>query len=180
MRERMPVQVQIMLNGGHKQATVSPETTLLDLLRHAWGLTGTKKGCDEGGCGACTVLFDGKPVNSCLVLAIRADGHEVMTIEGLGNASDPHPLQTSFVEHASLQCGFCGAGMLLSSKALLDVSPNPTEIEVRRAISGNLCRCTGYSKIVSAVQSAAQRINGNRKSHKNEKKEMGNEQKQKP
>ncbi len=176
MRKISQVQVNIIVNGEPKQATVTPETMLLDLLRDTWGLTGTKKGCNEGNCGACTILLDGKPVNSCLVLAVRADGHEVMTIEGLGNSDDPHPLQTFFVEHASLQCGFCGPGMLISSKALLDVNPNPTETEIRRALSGNLCRCTGYSKIVSAVQNAAQKINANGKSNDNDKKEIRNEQ----
>ena len=154
----MEARIQLMVNGEPREATISPETTLLDLLRDAWGLTGTKKGCDEGDCGACTVLLDGKPVNACLVLAVRVHGRDVMTIEGLGTVDNPHPLQTSFVEEASLQCGFCGPGLLLSSKALLEANPDPTEEEIRRALSGNLCRCTGYTKIVWAVQKAAQKM----------------------
>jgi len=154
----MKAWIQLRVNGEPKEAIISPETTLLDLLRDTWGLTGTKKGCDEGDCGACTVLLDGKPVNACLVLAIRAQGQEVMTIEGLGTVDEPHPLQASFVEEAALQCGFCGPGMLLSSKALLEVNPAPTEMEINRALSGNLCRCTGYTKIVRAVQGASQKI----------------------
>ena len=157
----MEVQVEITVNGEQKKALVSPETTLLDLLRETWGLTGTKKGCNEGDCGACTVLLDGKPVNACLVLAVRADGRRVITIEGLGDREHPHPLQAAFVEHAALQCGFCGPGMLLSAKALLDENPDPTEAEVRQALSGNLCRCTGYAKIIEAVQRAGQMIRAN-------------------
>ena len=148
------VEIEIIVNGERKKATVSPEYTLLDVLRETWGLTGTKKGCDEGDCGACTVLLDGKPVNSCLVLAIRADGRNVITIEGLGDVEQPHPLQAAFVEHAAIQCGFCGPGMLMSAKALLEDNPNPTEAEVRQALSGNLCRCTGYTKIIEAVLGA--------------------------
>lgn len=154
----MEARIQLMVNGEPREATISPEITLLDLLRDTWGLTGTKKGCNEGDCGACTVLLDGKPVNACLVLAIRTHGHEVMTIEGLGTVDEPHPLQSSFVEEAALQCGFCGPGMLISSKALLEVNADPTEMEINRALSGNLCRCTGYSKIVQAVQKASQKI----------------------
>jgi carbon-monoxide dehydrogenase small subunit len=162
------VQVEIAVNGERRQATVSPETTLLEVLRQTWHLTGTKQGCEEGDCGACTVLLDGRPVNACLVLAIRADGREVLTIEGLGNVDNLHTLQNAFVEHASLQCGFCGPGMLVSSKALLDSNPNPSEFEIRRALSGNLCRCTGYSKIVEAVQSAAQVLGRLSRSRKTE------------
>jgi carbon-monoxide dehydrogenase small subunit len=150
------IQVEITVNGERRQASVSPETTLLELLRQIWHLTGAKQGCGTGDCGACTILLDGRPVNACLVLAVRASGREVTTIEGLGSVDDLHPLQRAFVEHASLQCGFCGPGMLVSSKALLDSNPHPSEFEIRRALSGNLCRCTGYSKIVEAVQSAAQ------------------------
>jgi len=154
----MHTQIELKVNGEQKKATVSPEITLLDLLRNTWELTGTKNGCNEGDCGACTVLLDGKPVNSCLVLAIRTNGHEVNTVEGLGSVEQLHPLQTSFVDHASLQCGFCGPGMLISSKALLDSNPEPTEDDIRQALSGNLCRCTGYSKIVEAVKDASQKI----------------------
>jgi carbon-monoxide dehydrogenase small subunit len=159
----MLAQVEIVVNGERRHAAVSPETTLLEVLRKTWGLTGTKQGCNEGDCGACTVLLDGRPVNACLVLAIRVHGHQVTTIEGLGDLEHLHPLQHSFVEHASLQCGFCGSGMLISSVALLNSNPNPTEGDVRRGLSGNLCRCTGYSKIIDAVKAAAEEMRSNRK-----------------
>jgi carbon-monoxide dehydrogenase small subunit len=151
----MFIDVQILVNGERRTASVEPQTTLLELLREAWNLTGTKRGCDEGDCGACTVLLDGEAVNSCLVLAVRAHGHEVTTIEGLGTEEDLHPLQAAFIQHGAIQCGFCGPGMLLAAKALLDGNPNPSGAEVREALSGNLCRCTGYSKIVDAVLSAS-------------------------
>jgi carbon-monoxide dehydrogenase small subunit len=158
----MPAQVKIMVNGEWKTASVEPQTTLLELLRETWGLTGAKRGCDEGDCGACTVLLDGQPVNACLVLAVRVNGRKVTTIEGLGDEEHPHPLQTAFVQHGALQCGYCGPGMILSAKALLDVNPSPTEAEIRQALSGNLCRCTGYSKIIEAVRSASRGIKANR------------------
>ena len=158
----MPAQVKIMVNGEWKTASVEPQTTLLELLRETWGLTGAKRGCDEGDCGACTVLLDGQPVNACLVLAVRVNGRKVTTIEGLGDEEHPHPLQTAFVQHGALQCGYCGPGMILSAKALLDVNPSPTEAEIRQALSGNLCRCTGYSKIIEAVRSASRGIKKNR------------------
>jgi len=158
----MPAQVKIMVNGEWKTASVEPQTTLLELLRETWGLTGAKRGCDEGDCGACTVLLDGQPVNACLVLAVRVNGRRVTTIEGLGDEEHPHPLQTAFVQHGALQCGYCGPGMILSAKALLDGNPSPTEAEIRQALSGNLCRCTGYSKIIEAVRSAGQRLKKNR------------------
>jgi carbon-monoxide dehydrogenase small subunit len=150
----MLVEVQILVNGERMTAFVEPQTTLLELLRDTWNLTGTKLGCDEGDCGACTVLLDGEAVNSCLVLAVRANGHEVTTIEGLGTEENLHPLQAAFIQHGAIQCGFCGPGMLMTAKALLDSNPNPTDDEVRNALSGNLCRCTGYSRIVEAVLSA--------------------------
>ncbi len=152
------VQVRMCVNGEWKEATVAPETTLLDVLRETWGLTGTKKGCDEGECGACTVLLDGKTVNACLVLAVRAQGASVTTIEGVGDPRHPHPLQSAFVENAAVQCGYCAPGMILSAKALLDENPSPTAQEVRRALSGNLCRCTGYTKIVDAVLSVGRKM----------------------
>jgi len=154
--------VRMKVNGVWKEASVQPETTLLEVLRDTWGLTGAKRGCDEGDCGACTVLLDGKPVNSCLVLAIRLDGREITTIEGLGKEDRLHPLQSAFIHHGALQCGFCGPGMILSAKALLDSNPNPTEGEIRQALAGNICRCTGYSKIIEAVQSASRMIKGTR------------------
>jgi len=151
----MSDQVRIELNGEWKEASVEPETTLLELLRDIWGLTGTKRGCDEGDCGACTVLLDGQPVNSCLILALRVNGRQVTTIEGLGEVDHLHPLQTAFVQYGALQCGFCGPGILLSAKALLDSNPHPTRTEIQQALSGNICRCTGYSKIIEAVLSAS-------------------------
>ena len=158
----MSAQVKILVNGEWKTASVEPQTTLLELLRETWGLTGAKRGCDEGDCGACTVLLDGQPVNACLVLAVRVNGRKVTTIEGLGDEENPHPLQTAFVQHGALQCGYCGPGMILSAKALLDVNPSPTEAEIRQALSGNLCRCTGYSKIIEAVRSASRGVEKNR------------------
>ena len=119
------------------------------------GLTGTKKGCDLGDCGACTVLMDGKAVNSCLVLAVQANGRTVQTIEGLETAEGLHPLQQAFIEKGAIQCGFCSSGMILAAKELLDRTPHPQEAEIRRAISGNLCRCTGYQKIIEAIKDAA-------------------------
>jgi carbon-monoxide dehydrogenase small subunit len=154
----MSDQVRIELNGEWKEASVEPETTLLELLRDIWGLTGTKRGCDEGDCGACTVLLDGQPVNSCLILALRVNGRQVTTIEGLGEVEHLHPLQAAFVQYGALQCGFCGPGILLSAKALLDSNPHPTRTEIQQALSGNICRCTGYSKIIEAVLSASHRI----------------------
>lgn len=148
----------ILVNGEWRTASVEPQVTLLDLLRDEWHLTGAKRGCDEGDCGACTVLLDGKPVNSCLVLAVRANGHQVTTVEGLGDEDHLHPLQEAFIQHGALQCGFCGAGMLMSAKALLDANPSPTEGDIRQALTGNLCRCTGYAKIVDAVLSASQAV----------------------
>jgi aerobic-type carbon monoxide dehydrogenase small subunit (CoxS/CutS family) len=154
--------VRMKVNGDWKEASVQPETTLLEVLRETWGLTGAKRGCDEGDCGACTVLLDGKPVNACLLLAIRIDGREITTIEGLGKEDRLHPLQSAFIHHGALQCGFCGPGMILSAKALLDSNPNPTEAEIRQALAGNICRCTGYSKIIEAVQSASSMMKGTR------------------
>lgn len=150
----MLVEVQILVNSEQMTASVEPQTTLLELLRETWNLTGTKRGCDEGDCGACTVLLDGEAVNSCLVLAVRANGREVTTIEGLGTEENLHPLQAAFIQHGAIQCGFCGPGMLITAKTLLDNNPNPTIDEVREALSGNLCRCTGYTKIIEAVLSA--------------------------
>jgi carbon-monoxide dehydrogenase small subunit len=130
---------------------VKPSAMLVEVLRDQLELTGTKVACGEGECGACTVLLDGKPVNSCLVPALKAQGREVLTVEGLAPLGELHPLQKAFVEHGAVQCGYCTPGMLMSAKALLDHNPDPTEEEVRLAISGNLCRCTGYAKIVEAI-----------------------------
>ena len=147
------IDVTITVNGEDRTAEVAPETTLLTLLRD-WGLTGTKLGCDEGDCGACTVLLDGMSVNGCLVLAGRANGSSVTTVEGLSVDGRLHPLQEAFEQHASLQCGFCGPGMLMSAKELLDSNPSASRSEIRIALSGNLCRCTGYVKILDAVTEA--------------------------
>jgi len=143
------------INGHRCTLTVPAKTTLLDLLREHLGLTGTKCGCEIGECGACTVLLDGQPVNSCLVLAPQIAGREVLTVEGLAQAGKLHPLQESFLDHDAVHCGFCTPGMLLSAKALLDRNPRPSEAEIRNAISGNLCRCTGYQQIVEAIAEAA-------------------------
>lgn len=139
---------------------VEPRKLLLDVLRDNLGLTGTKKACDFGNCGSCTVLMDSKPVLSCLILAIEAQGKDILTVEGLANNGQLHPLQQAFVDHGAIQCGFCTPGMLLSAKALLDENPQPTQAEVKEALSGNLCRCTGYVKIIEAVEAAAQKMKG--------------------
>jgi aerobic carbon-monoxide dehydrogenase small subunit len=150
--------IQLFVNGESVEAAVEPNRTLLQFLREDLGLTGTKHGCGLGDCGACTVILDGKPVNSCLVLAVQARGRQVQTIEGLAENGNLHPVQQAFVQKGAIQCGFCTPGMILSAKALLDTNPKPTETEIRTAISGNLCRCTGYQKIVEAVQEAAEVI----------------------
>lgn len=134
---------------------VEPNLTLTDVLRDKLGLTGTKKSCNEGECGACTVLMDGKPVASCLVLAMDAQNRNITTIEGLADGEKLHPLQESFVKHGGIQCGYCTPGMIMSAKALLDENPDPTALEVRKAISGNLCRCTGYQQIADSILAAA-------------------------
>ena len=139
---------------------VEPNRTLVDVLRDVLGLTGTKKSCNEGECGACTVLMDGKPVASCLVLAPDAQNRSITTIEGLADGEALHPLQESFVKNGGIQCGFCTPGMIMSAKALLDENPDPTTLQVRTAISGNLCRCTGYQQIVDSVMAAAKMMRG--------------------
>jgi carbon-monoxide dehydrogenase small subunit len=139
------------VNGTPQELYVPAQRTLAEVLREELDLFGVKQGCGEGECGACTVLLDGVPVSSCLVLAVEASGCEVTTIEGVADAEGLHPLQQSFVEHGAVQCGFCTPGMILSAKALLDETPDPTEYQIRRALSGNLCRCSGYQKIVDAV-----------------------------
>jgi carbon-monoxide dehydrogenase small subunit len=147
--------IHLTVNDRDYEVAVEPNTTLVDLLRTQLGLTGTKKGCDLGDCGACTVLLDGKAVNSCLVLAVQAGGRTVQTIEGLETAQGLHPLQQAFIEKGAIQCGFCSSGMILSAKELLERTAHPGEPEIRRAISGNLCRCTGYQKIIEAIKDAA-------------------------
>ena len=147
------------LNGDPTEVIVKDNMTLLDLLRDKLGLTGTKKGCEQGECGACTVMLDGKPVNSCCTLAVECEGREVVTIEGIAKGGKLHPIQRQFIEKWALQCGYCTPGMIMSAKALLDVNPHPTELEIREAIEGNLCRCTGYAKIVEAIQAASAEMN---------------------
>jgi len=148
--------LKMKLNGEEVTVQVKPSAMLVEVLRDQMELTGTKVACGEGECGACTVLLDGQPVNSCLVPALKAQDREVMTVEGLAPPGGLHPLQKAFVERGAVQCGYCTPGMLMSAKALLDHNPSPTEDEVRLAISGNLCRCTGYAKIVEAIKSASQ------------------------
>ena len=147
--------VTMIVNGQTRSASVPPETTLLQLLREHFNLTGAKLGCDVGDCGACTVIVDGQAVNACLMLAGQADGRQVLTIEGLASRERLHPIQKTFEDSGGLQCGFCGPGVLLSAKALLDENPDPSTQEIRDALSGNLCRCTGYTKMIEAVQEAA-------------------------
>ncbi len=152
-----PITITLTVNGQAHTLTTEPNKTLLYLLRDDLGLHGTKDACGgEGECGACTVILDGAAVNACLVLAGQADGCEVLTIEGLMVDGTPHPLQTAFVEAGAVQCGFCTPGAILASKALLDRIPDPTEDDIRAALSGNLCRCTGYAKMIAAVRQAAE------------------------
>lgn len=150
--------VQLKVNGELRSAECPPETTLLKFLRESLNLTGAKLGCDVGDCGTCTVIVDGESVNSCLMLAARAAGHDVTTIEGLANSQQLHPIQQAFEDHGALQCGFCGPGMIMSAKNLLDKTPEPSVAEIRDALSGNLCRCTGYTKIIEAIVDAGQEM----------------------
>ena len=150
--------VSLNVNGTQYERTVEPRLLLSDFLRHDLGLTGTHVGCEHGVCGACTVLFDGQPVRSCLMFAVQTNGHEVTTVEGLGTPENLHPIQEAFREKHGAQCGFCTPGFLLTLVPFLEDNPDPTEQEIREAISGNLCRCTGYQHIVDAVQFAAERM----------------------
>ena len=145
----------LKVNGEICELSVAPNETLLDVLRDRLNLTGTKKGCDTGACGACTVIMDGVPVLSCMILALKCNNHEITTIEGLASQGVLHPLQQSAIEHNAIQCGFCTPGWLLSAKVLLDENPHPTQEEVRTAIAGNLCRCTGYKKIEDSILAVA-------------------------
>ena len=144
--------ISFNLNGEDIQVLAEPNRTLLDLLRDDLGLTGTKKGCEAGECGACTVMLDGRPVNSCITLAAEVEGCRVITVEGVAQDGQLSPLQKQFIDKWAFQCGYCTAGMIMSAKALLERNPHPTEIEIREAIEGNLCRCTGYVKIIEAIQ----------------------------
>ncbi len=150
------VQLEMSLNDRDVQIEIEPAATLGEVLREHLGLTGTKIGCGEGICGACTVLVDGKPVNSCIYAAMKAAGRRVQTVEGLTQDSQLHHLQRTFLEQGAVQCGYCTPGLLLTAAALLTDNPNPTEDEIRQAISGNLCRCTGYTKVIKAIQAAAE------------------------
>ena len=151
----MKLKVDFIVNNQVYELLVDPHRTLLDVLRDQIGLVGAKRGCGHGNCGACTVLMDGKAVNSCLILAGDIGGKSITTIEGLAEGSKLHPLQEAFMKHGAIQCGYCTPGVILNAKALLDENPNPTEAEVRTALEGNLCRCTGYTKIIQAVLSVA-------------------------
>ena len=150
--------IKFSINGQKKIAEVEPRLLLAHLIRRGLGLTGTHMGCDTTNCGACTVLVDGQPAKSCTMLAVQADGHEISTVEGLAGAAELHPLQEGFREEHGLQCGFCTPGMMMAAKALLDENPDPTEEDVRWALSGNLCRCTGYQNIVKSVLWAAEKL----------------------
>jgi len=152
--------ITLRVNGESYEVEVEPRRLLLDVLRDNLGLTGTKEACDFGNCGSCTVLIDGKPFLSCLTLAIEAQGKDILTIEGMAKDGQLHPLQQAFIDYGAIQCGFCTPGMLLSAKALLDETPRPTTAEVKEALSGNLCRCTGYAKIIKAVEATAQKMRG--------------------
>jgi carbon-monoxide dehydrogenase small subunit len=152
--------ITLTVNGEEKTASVPSETTLLKMLREELNLTGAKLGCDVGDCGACTVLVDGMAVNACLMLAGQADGRNVLTIEGLADSQKFDPLQKAFEDLGSLQCGFCGPGMILSAKYLIDNNPDPTVDDIKDALSGNLCRCTGYTKIIEGVVDACKEISG--------------------
>jgi carbon-monoxide dehydrogenase small subunit len=147
--------IQMTVNGEVFNLAVDPGKTLLEFLREDLGLTGTKRGCDNGECGACTILLNGQPVNSCLILAVEADGKDILTIEGLAEGTRLHPLQEAFIRDGAVQCGYCSPGMILTAKALLDENPTPTEMEIKKAIAGNLCRCGSYHKVVKAVLSVA-------------------------
>ena len=154
------VLVRAVINGVEREFLAEPRQILLEVLREELHLYGTKEGCGNGNCGACSVIVDGRVANSCLILAVQVDGKEVLTVEGLASGTELHPLQKAFLEEAALQCGFCTPGFLMAAKALLDENPSPSEEEIRRWLAGNLCRCTGYDKIVRAVQKAAAELAG--------------------
>ena len=157
-KSRMPIAFK--LNGQEVEITVKPWQTLLDVLRDELHLTGTKEGCSNGNCGSCTVIFDGKVIDSCLAFGVEADGHEIMTVEGLAQEGRLHPIQQAFIDYGALQCGFCTPGFIMSAKAFLDKNPLPTENELRTGVAGNLCRCTGYDKIVRAIMSVVTQREG--------------------
>ncbi len=150
--------IRVKINNVWRTAMVEATETLLDTLRNKWRAVEVKNGCEQGDCGACTVLLDGKPVNACLVLSVQADEKDVTTVKGIGTKENPHPVQTAFVENGAIQCGYCTPGMIVASSALLDKTPDPSREEISEAISGNLCRCTGYTKIFHAVADASRKI----------------------
>lgn len=152
--------LRVTVNGSKVNAPVSPSDTLCEFLRTRLGLFGTKEGCDTGDCGACTVVLNGKAVNSCLVLAVETEGGQVTTIEGLSSDGELHPLQQAFIDSGTVQCGFCTPGMIMGAKALLDENPNPSQEEIRLGLAGNLCRCTGYVSVIQAVTAAAKQLRG--------------------
>lgn len=152
----MKMRIEFTLNGEAIEHYTEPNRTLLTMLREDFDMTGAKEGCGAGECGACTVIVDGEAVNACLVLAVEAQGSEILTIEGLSDGRQLDPLQSAFIDNAALQCGYCTPGMIMTAKALLEKNPSPTEAEIREGISGNLCRCTGYKKIIEAIQSVAE------------------------
>lgn len=154
------IKIAITVNGKKHSLKIDPNLRLLDILRDKLRLTGTKEGCGIGECGACTVIINGRAMNSCLVLAGQCDGSDIITVEGLSRDGELHPLQQALIDHGAVQCGFCTPGMIMSAKALLDENPNPSEEEIRTAIAGNLCRCTGYIQIVEAIKAAADKKQG--------------------
>jgi len=151
---KMKQRIEFEVNGKTREVLVEPSKTLLEVLREELGLTGAKMGCDDGNCGACTVIVEGQAIKSCLMLAPQARGKKILTIEGLGSEENPHPLQQAFIDHFAVQCGFCTPGMILAAKALLDENPEATEMDIRENLHGNICRCTGYVKIVEAIEGA--------------------------
>ncbi len=155
MAKTEKIRCHLRVNNEDHELLIYPHRTLLQVLRDELHLTGAKESCNDGACGCCTVLLDGLPARSCLMLALDAQGREITTIEGLAQGGKLHPLQEAFVEHHAIQCGFCSPGMILTAKSLLDENPHPTEKEIRKAIGGNVCRCTGYTKIVEAIAAAA-------------------------
>ncbi len=148
-------EIKLTVNGQPCELSIRPKTLLVEVLRQHLGLTGTKRGCSEAACGASTVIFNGMAVKSCSILAVQADGGEVMTLEGLANGAELHPLQKAFLDYGAFQCGFCTAGMLMSAKAFLDETPNPTTQQIKEGIDGNICRCTGYNSIIRAITAVA-------------------------
>jgi carbon-monoxide dehydrogenase small subunit len=153
-------QIRVVVNGKSYELRVPPRRTLLEMIREDLNLTGTKEGCGQGECGSCTVMMGGKTVNCCLVLAMEADGEEIVTIEGLADGERLHPVQEAFVKYAGMQCGFCTPGMIMSAKALLDRNPDPSQTQIREGIAGNFCRCTGYTKVIESIGAAAKAMKG--------------------